>query len=106
MVGRSALGAVIGSSVGLALIGLLILVPRARQDSFYEVGDALVVLGIPLLVIPTAAGAMIGVARASNPGNGTPSPASRGLAVTIVAVCLVGCVAAMGLFLWGTGQLA
>jgi len=30
---------VIGLSVGLALIGLLILLPRARQGSFYEVGD-------------------------------------------------------------------
>jgi hypothetical protein len=43
--------------VGLALVGLLILLPRALQGSFYEVTDPLVIMGGPLLVIGAAVGA-------------------------------------------------
>ena len=104
MTGRPGTGAAIGACVGLALIGLLILLPSARQDSFYEVSDALLVMGVPLLVIGTAVGAMVGAAlgrgRRSSPPHGT-----RWSTVVLVVVSVVGCVVAVWLFLWGTGLL-
>jgi hypothetical protein len=58
--GRPALGAAIGLSVGLGMVGLLVLLPRALQGSFSEVSDPLVIMGVPLLVIGAAVGAIVG----------------------------------------------
>lgn len=101
---RPGLGAVIGSCVGLALIALLILLPRTRQDSFYEVGDALLVMGVPLLLLGTAVGAMVGMALGRS-HRGSQSQPTRLSTVTLVVMCLLGCVLAMWLFLSGTGLL-
>ena len=98
------LGAVIGSCVGLVLIGLLILLPRARQNSFYEVSDALLVMGIPLLILGTAVGALVGGALGPT-RRGSQSQPTRRSTVTLVVMCLLGCVLAVWLFLWGTGFL-
>ncbi|MDF8263568.1 hypothetical protein [Luteipulveratus flavus] len=62
-------GAVIGLAVGCGLIGLLILLPCAIQGDFYEVIDALVAMGIPLVLISVVTGALLG----SRPrGHGQP----------------------------------
>lgn len=53
-------GALIGLAVGVALALLLILLPAWVQDSFYEITDSLVVMGIPILVASPAIGALVG----------------------------------------------
>ncbi len=96
-------GALLGFAVGAALGGLLILVPRARQGSFYEVGDPLLVMGLPLLVVGTAVGAMVDAALGRRFGAGAGSSRSSGLvgiAIGLVAILLAGVW-----FLWGTGIL-
>jgi hypothetical protein len=99
---RAGLGAVIGLWVGLVLIGLLIVLPRARAGSFYEVGDPIIVMGVPLLMIGTAVGAMVGLALDRRRGADVLShQRTRG----VVLLGLVACVLAVGLFLWGTGLL-
>ncbi len=95
-------GAAIGLWAGLALIGLLILLLRARHDSFYEVGDPLIVMGVPLLVMGTAVGAMLGLALGRRRGVGALSHPSR---VGVVILGLVACLLTVWLFLWGTGSL-
>lgn len=101
---RLRLGAVIGSCVGLALIGLLILLPAVLGHSFYEVSDVLLVKGAPLLVIGTAIGAMVGVA-VSRSHREPPSQPRRRTTIILVVVGLIGCVLAVWLFEWGTGRL-
>lgn len=102
--GRAGLGAAIGLWVGLALIGLLILLPRAREGSFYEVGDPLIVMGVPLLVMGTAVGAMVGVALARSPRQSSSQPTQRSTA-TLFTVVIFGCLVAVWVILWGTGLL-
>jgi hypothetical protein len=98
--GRAGLGAVIGLWVGLALIGLLILLPRVRAGSYYEVGDPLIVMGVPFLVLGTGVGAVVGVAVDRHRGDGVLAhQRTRG----IVFLGLVACVLAVWLLLWGTG---
>jgi drug/metabolite transporter (DMT)-like permease len=103
MRGRPKLGAAIGFCLGLALTGLLVLVPAARRNSFYEVGDALLVLGVPLLVAATSIGAMIGLAVNPSPHE-TPPPMERSTAILILVGVIV-YLLAMWLFLRGTGLL-
>jgi hypothetical protein len=100
--GRAGLGAAIGLWLGLALIGLLILLPRARQGSFYEIGDPLIVMGVPLLVLGTAIGAVLGLALGRRRGTDVLThQATRGFVILgLGAVAL-----AVWLFLWGTGLL-
>lgn len=102
MRGRVGLGATIGVSVGLALVGLLILLPRARLGSFYEVGDPLMVMGVPLLVVGLAVGAVLGMALEQRRGAGVLTHPPRG---GVLIFGLVACGLAVWLFLWGTGLL-
>jgi len=88
--------------VGLALIGLLILLPRARQGSFYEVGDPLIVMGVLLLVMGTAVGAMLGLALDRRRGADVLThQTTRGFVILGLGACAL----AVCLFLWGTGLL-
>ncbi|NNM46097.1 hypothetical protein [Knoellia koreensis] len=59
-------GALIGLAVGAVLVVLLILLPAALQGDFYEITDPLVVMGIPLLVLGAAVGALVGGRRRSD----------------------------------------
>jgi peptidoglycan/LPS O-acetylase OafA/YrhL len=101
--GRTGFGAAIGLWIGLALIGLLILLPRARQGSFYEGGDPLIVMGVPLLVMGTAIGAMLGLAldRRRGADDVMTQQATRGFVILGLGACAL----AVCLFLWGTGLL-
>ncbi|GAA3396318.1 hypothetical protein GCM10020369_72570 [Cryptosporangium minutisporangium] len=99
-------GAAIGFAVGVALVGLLILLPSAVQGSFYEITDSLLVLGVPLVVVATAVGVVVGASgrRALTDRSPTaPLPPSR--LVLIGAAALGVCVLAGLLFLSGTGIL-
>lgn len=106
--GRPALGAAIGLSVGLAMVGLLILLPMALQGSFYEVSDPLVIMGVPLVVISAAVGSIVaGPGRrgmADVQGGSTARPRTRAVVVGRM-VALVACLLALWLFLWGVGAL-
>jgi hypothetical protein len=89
-------------------VGLLILLPRALQGSFYEVTDPLVIMGVPLLVIGAAVGAMVGApgrrAMTAVQRSPTPRPSARAVVVggTVPAAA---CLLAVWLFLWGVGAL-
>lgn len=85
------------------MIGLLIALPRARQNFFYEVSDALLVMGIPLLVIGTAVGAMVGVALGRSHRESPSQGATRRSTESLLVVALIGGILAALLFLWGTG---
>lgn len=83
-------GVGLGLVVGLVLVALLVYVPRARSGGgYYQSTDALIVMGVPLLVV----GAVVGFV--------TGSPSRRGTMVVAVVACSV----AIGFFLWGTGKL-
>jgi hypothetical protein len=108
MRGRPGRGAAIGLAVGVALVGLLILLPGALQGSFYEIADPLAIMGVPLLVVGAAVGALVGA-----PGRGAvtevqapPAPRPSALAVVVGGtVALLACLLAVWLFLWGVGVL-
>jgi hypothetical protein len=53
-------GALIGLAVGALLVVLIVVLPAALQGDFYEITDPLVVMGIPLLVLGAAVGAVVG----------------------------------------------
>lgn len=83
-------GAGLGLMVGLALVALLVYLPRARSGGgYYESTDALIVNEVPLLLV----GAVVGFV--------TGSPSRRRTMVVAVVACSV----AIGFFLWGTGIL-
>jgi hypothetical protein len=50
-----------GLCCGVAAVALVILLPSAIQDDWYEITDALVVMGIPMVVVGTALGALLGI---------------------------------------------
>lgn len=107
MRGRPGRGAVIGLVVGAVLVAALIWLPAALSGDFYEFTDPLVFMGLPMITICVAAGALIGVAArrpvpddgSSAPARGT-SPAGRA-AIAVVAVAAA--ASAVGFFLIATG---
>lgn len=42
-------------------MALVILLPSAIQSDWYEISDSLVVMGIPMVVLGTVMGALVGV---------------------------------------------
>ena len=50
-----------GLCFGVAAAALVILLPSAIQNDWYEIIDPLVVMGIPLVIVGTALGALIGI---------------------------------------------
>ena len=108
MRGRPGPGALIGLAIGAALVALLIWLPRALSGDYYEIGDPLVVMGIPIIVVSVAIGALIGVPPSQAVGDGSttatqrPSRTSRTLvafgAVTAAALAIM-------FFLWGIGAV-
>ena len=60
MRGNPGRGALIGLCFSVAAVALVILLPSAVQSDWYEITDPLVVMGIPMVVVGTALGALIG----------------------------------------------
>jgi hypothetical protein len=96
----------VGIAAGCLLIGLLILLPRWLQGDFYEVEDALLAMGIPLVALGAAVGYLIGARRRlEEQPAGHPSSAPRLAAVVRLTVAGAVCVLAVWLFLWGVGAV-
>ena len=67
MRGNPGRGALVGFCLGVAAVALLILLPSAIQNDWYEIADPLVVMGIPMVIVGTALGALIGIRRRTDP---------------------------------------
>jgi hypothetical protein len=111
MRGRAGPGALIGLVVGVALVAMVIWLPAALAGDFYEITDPLVFMGLPMVVVSVAVGALIGVPAAPVVGNGStgttgtterPSRASR---VVVAVVAVTAAVLAGWVFLTATGAL-
>ena len=108
MRGRPGRGAVIGLGVGAVIVAAIIWLPAALSGDFYEFTDPLVFMGLPIIIICVAAGALIGVAGSPVPDNGSSAPArgtspAERAAIAVVAVAAV--VAALGFFLMAIGAV-
>lgn len=89
-----------GLWLGLALVAWLILLPRARQGSFYEVGDPLIVMGVPILLLGVAVGASAGSALDAK---ADVEELSRRVTAVALALGSAGIALTVKLMLWGTG---
>ena len=108
MRGRAGPGALIGLAVGVVLVVMVIWVPAALAGDFYEITDPLVYMGLPMVVISVAVGALIGVPAAPAVGNGSTGPSerpSRASRVVVAALALAAAVLAGWFFLTATGAL-
>jgi hypothetical protein len=95
-------------AIGLGVAILLILLPRAIEGDYYEVIDPLVFMGVPLVVIGAAIGALIGAPgpRAVTGDLTTPSPRPSTSGRLIVGVVSIGSGAlAIWLLLWAIGAV-
>jgi hypothetical protein len=106
MRGRPGKGASIGLVVGIALAALLIGLPSVLSGDNYETVDSLVSMGLPIVVVGIALGALIGAPSVRAPGggsaDGTYQPARRGrvpLAIAASAAVLL----MIAFFLTATG---
>lgn len=108
MRGRPGKGAGIGLAVGIALVALLICLPAVITSDTYETGDSLVFMGLPIVVVGVALGALIGAPSARAPDGGSAElayqPARRGrvlLAIAAVTAVLI----TIAFFLTATGAV-
>lgn len=99
-----ALGALIGLDVGAALAGWLFLLPRLLDGDFYEVTDTLIFGGLPLLIVGSAIGAIVGTFIRRVAADSAPRRSGRSAAV--VAASLVACLIGTWLWLWGGGVVS
>ena len=79
------LEAVIGLGGGALLVAVLIWLPAAQSGDFYEFTDPLIFMGLPIVTICVAAGALVGVSGAPVSGDGWTRP-SRGTSCRIADV--------------------
>jgi len=105
----------VGFVVGLVLVALLIWIPQSRQIDFRWITDAFVFMGVPIVIICSAVGALVGAlsstADVSPDAVGpavsaeSPQPSSRLRAlVTLGAVAAI--VLAIWVFLGATGMVS
>jgi drug/metabolite transporter (DMT)-like permease len=59
--GNPGRGALAGLCFGVAGVALVILLPPAVQNDWYEIADPLVYMGLPMVLIATCLGAVVGV---------------------------------------------
>ena len=108
MRGRAGPGALIGLVVGVVLVAMVIWLPAALAGDFYEISDPLVYMGLPMIVISAAVGALIGVPAAPVVASGSTGPTerpSRASRVVVAAVAVTAAVLAGWVFLTATGAL-
>lgn len=108
MRGRPGPGALIGLAVGVVLVAVVLWLPRALDGDFYEFSDPLVFMGLPMIVISAAVGALIGVPVNAAPGVGPAGQVRRasgaGRAV-VGAVAVTAILVALWFFLMATGSI-
>jgi hypothetical protein len=95
-------------AVGLALVVVLIVLPSVVEDDYYEIIDPLVFMGVPLLVVSAALGALVGAPRPQAEPGGDAEEAQRpsALARAVVStVAVAAAAAATWLFLWAVGAV-
>jgi hypothetical protein len=108
MRGRAGPGALIGLVVGLVLVAVVLWLPSALAGDFYEFTDPLVFMGLPMIVISVAVGALIGVPAAPVVGNGSTGPTqrpSRASRVVVPVIAVTSALLAVWFFLTATGAL-
>jgi hypothetical protein len=108
MRGRPGRGAVIGLVIGALLVAVLIWLPAALSGDFYEFTDPLIFMGLPIITVCVAAGALVGVSGAPVSADGSTGPArgtSRGGRAVIAVVAVAAAALAVGFFLMATGLL-
>lgn len=77
MGGRPGPGALIGLVVGVVLVGVVLWLPAALAGDFYEFSDPLIFMGLPIITISAAVGALIGVPVEPVSGDGPAGQARR-----------------------------
>ena len=108
MRGRPGPGAAIGLAVGIALVALVIWLPAAMRGDFYGITDPLVYMGLPMMIVGTAVGALIGVPSppATGPGlSGLPRRSSRTSNAVVAVVAVTAAFLATWFFLMATGTV-
>jgi hypothetical protein len=108
MRGRPGPGALIGLVVGVVLVGVVLWLPAALAGDFYEFSDPLIYMGLPMITISAAVGALIGVPVEPVSGDGPAGQARRAswanrAVVAVVAVAAV--LVALWFFLTATGSI-
>ena len=107
MRGRPGPGALIGVVVGVVLVAVVLWLPRALAGDFYEFSDPLIYMGLPMIVISTSVGALVGVPAPvsgegpSDQARSSSWPSRAAVAVVSVAALLV----ALWFFLTATGSI-
>ena len=93
--------------MGLALVVVLIVLPRMVQGDYYEIVDPLVFMGLPLMVVGGAVGAVVGVSSRSLATEGVVDEARRPRTarVAVVVVASAAAATAIWLFLWAVGAV-
>lgn len=91
MRGEPRRAALVGLGVGALLVAALLWLPRAVLGDFYEFSDPLVYLGLPIVIVCVAAGALFGLltTSAAHAASGStttdPAGASSGRRVASIA---------------------
>ena len=107
MRGRPGPGALIGLVVGVVLAAVLLWLPRALAGDFYEFSDPLIFMGLPMIVISAAVGALVGVpAPLSSEGlTGQPGRSSSASRTAVAVVSVAAVLVALWFFLTATGSI-
>jgi hypothetical protein len=84
---------VIGLAVGAALVVVLIWLPAAISGDYYEITDPLVFMGMPIVVVSGAIGALIAVPASRVPAD---DPAQQARPPSRTSRAFVAIVAATG----------
>ena len=105
----------VGFVVGLVLVAVLIWIPQARQIDFRWITDTFVFMGVPIIIICSAVGGLVGALSsrpdvspdAVGPGVAVGSPrASVRVRALVTLGAVVAIVLAIWVFLGATGMVS